>query len=337
MAARHSTGGYLYIAVATVLAILSLGWMASTALGPCETSAASEAAPTDAMGEEAEASVKAMEDELLQRFGGALENMTARLQASERAVLRVQRLQKLQRHPNAAGNFFTWNSAAKGQSRAATSDEMDPSAAKPSKGQAPAVDDQEDAALVGVGHAEVLMNVVLNVGQKEDKEEAPIMVRVRKDWSPEGAKRFLELVQQGYFAGSRFHHVVPGVLARFGLSPDSRAYAYWQERPISDDALTPKAKGNMRGTIAFAQDGPHTRTCQMFVNLGDNPSLNDKGFVPFAEVVEGLDSFADGLFANYEDKVKQDLIRKMGQAYLDKWPKLSYIRDAKVVSSDFEA
>ena len=36
---------------------------------------------------------------------------------------------------------------------------------------------------------------------------------------------------------------------------------------------------NARGTIAFATDGPNTRTTEVFINLVDNPAARRRGFV----------------------------------------------------------
>merc|ERR1711920_329447 len=101
-----------------------------------------------------------------------------------------------------------------------------------------------------------------------------------------GAARFLDLVQCGYYDESRIHRVVPGFMAQFGLCRDPAIYADWGNKPIQDDKVT---QSNTRGMMSFAMRGPDTRTCQCFINFGDNSSLDSQGFSPFGKVVEGMD------------------------------------------------
>jgi peptidyl-prolyl cis-trans isomerase A (cyclophilin A) len=105
----------------------------------------------------------------------------------------------------------------------------------------------------------------------------------------------------------------------------------WKSHPIPDD---PGAVSNTRGTVVFATAGPDTRTTQIFINTKaeGNASLDESGFCPFAEVVEGMD-IIDQLYAGYGEGPPsgdtgpvQGLIREQGNVYLESFfPKLSYI------------
>ena len=55
--------------------------------------------------------------------------------------------------------------------------------------------------------------------------------------------------------------------------------------------MTRRVVSNTRGTVAYAFKDPNGRTTQVFINLKDNASTHDgEPFVPFARVIEGMDS-----------------------------------------------
>lgn len=67
----------------------------------------------------------------------------------------------------------------------------------------------------------------------------------------------------------------------------------------------------------------------MFVNLDDNLSLDEQGFAPFAEVIEGFDVFGKVCRAYEKRGPDQQLAKQKGNAYLIKhFPLLSYISKA---------
>ena len=170
-------------------------------------------------------------------------------------------------------------------------------------------------------------------------------VMARKAWAPIGVDRFYTLVQTKYFDDVRFFRVVKGFVAQFGMSGEPKVTQDWQRRCIADE---PVHHSNSRGTISFARGGPGTRSVQLFVNLADNPvldSLSGFGFPPIGEVVSGMD-VVDSLYSGYGDAAPrsgpqygregpdQDSIGARGNAYLNAgWPKLDYIKTARVVQA----
>src|SRR5712692_6786406 len=81
-----------------------------------------------------------------------------------------------------------------------------------------------------------------------DTTKGPIVIAVHRDWAPNGADRFHELVTSGYFDDSRFFRVVKGQWAQFGVHRDPKVAAAWRERTIPDD---PGRQSNTRGRVAF--------------------------------------------------------------------------------------
>src|SRR6476659_6989852 len=119
-----------------------------------------------------------------------------------------------------------------------------------------------------------------------DTSKGAIVIAVHRDWGPHGADRFLELVNASYFDDSRFFRVVKGQWAQFGINGDPKVATAWRPRTISDD---PRGQSVTRGRVAFAFAVPNGRTSQVYIALRDLSYQDEQGFVPFGEVVEGMD------------------------------------------------
>jgi peptidyl-prolyl cis-trans isomerase A (cyclophilin A) len=162
------------------------------------------------------------------------------------------------------------------------------------------------------------------------------VIRVAREWSPNGADRFYNLVKSGYYDGASFFRVVPGFVVQWGLSAHPRVTAAWQAARIADD---PVKTSNKKGVVTFAMGGPATRTTQVFINLRDNSRLDKDGFSPFGEIVQGME-IVEQLYSGYGDSVssggrgpEQGRIGAEGKAYLDKeFPQLDSIKSTTVVS-----
>jgi peptidyl-prolyl cis-trans isomerase A (cyclophilin A) len=153
------------------------------------------------------------------------------------------------------------------------------------------------------------------------------VVEVHRDWAPNGADRFYNLVKNGYYDACRFFRVVPGFMVQFGINGDPAVQSAWRSANIPDD---PVKQSNKRGNITFATAGPNTRTTQVFINFGDNAGLDGQGFAPFGRVTSGM-NVVDKIFAGYGEQPNQGLIQTQGNAYLQKdFPKLDYIKKATI-------
>jgi peptidyl-prolyl cis-trans isomerase A (cyclophilin A) len=167
-----------------------------------------------------------------------------------------------------------------------------------------------------------------------------VMARTR--WAPVGVDRFYQLVSERYYDDVRFFRVVKNFVAQFGLSGDPAKNTAWRVRRMADE---PVRHGNSRGAIAYARGGPGSRTVQLYINLVDNPrldTLNGIGFPAIAEVVAGM-SVVDSLYSGYSpargapppapEGPSQDSISAKGTPYLlRRWPKLDYIKRARIIA-----
>lgn len=165
-----------------------------------------------------------------------------------------------------------------------------------------------------------------------DTTKGPIVIEVHRDWAPNGADRFYELVKSGYYTDVAFFRVINGFMVQFGISGDPALNSEWRAKPISDDSV--KAS-NSRGTVTFAMAGPNTRTTQVFINFVDNSRLDGMGFAPFGKVSDM--TTVDSLYDGYGEGAPrgrgpaQGRMQGEGNSYLrESFPKLDYIKSAKI-------
>jgi len=169
---------------------------------------------------------------------------------------------------------------------------------------------------------------------KFDTSKGVFVVEVHRDWAPNGADRFYNLIKNGFYDGTRFFRVIAGFMVQFGINGDPKISAAWRTARINDD---PVQVSNARGVITFATAGPNTRTTQVFINYADNGRLDVQGFAPFGQVVSGM-NVVDGLFAGYGEGApggsgpEQGRVQAEGNAYLTgAFPKLDHIKTATIV------
>src|SRR6185503_3091604 len=55
---------------------------------------------------------------------------------------------------------------------------------------------------------------------KFDTSAGIFIVDVERDWAPNGADRFYNLVKNGFYDETRFFRVVPGFMVQFGINGD---------------------------------------------------------------------------------------------------------------------
>ncbi|MBM3745422.1 MAG: peptidylprolyl isomerase [Acidobacteria bacterium] len=169
---------------------------------------------------------------------------------------------------------------------------------------------------------------------KFETTKGDLVVQVRKAWAPEGAERFHQLVKRGFYDDARFFRVVKGFVVQFGISGDPKAQAEWRYAMLPDD---PVKESNRKGTITYAMAGPRSRTTQVFINLADNTRLDQSGFAPFGQVVEGMD-VVERFYSGYGDFPPRgsgpdaQQIETRGNAYLEqRFPRLDYIIKARIL------
>jgi len=166
-----------------------------------------------------------------------------------------------------------------------------------------------------------------------DTSKGPVVIEVRREWAPNGADRFYNLVKNGFYDDARFFRVISGFMVQFGINADPKISAQWRVANIPDD---PVKQSNKRGYITFATAGPNTRTTQVFINFGDNAALDRQGFAPFGQVTTGM-NVVDMLYSGYGEGApngrgpNQGRVQDEGNAYLtNDFPSLDFVKKATV-------
>ncbi len=113
-----------------------------------------------------------------------------------------------------------------------------------------------------------------------DPNKAPITVA-----------NFLSYVDKGFYDGTIFHRVIPSFMIQGGgFTIDGK-----QKETQSPIELESKnGLSNEVGTIAMARtNSPNSATCQFFINVGSNESLDyrpgNPGYAVFGKVTSGMD------------------------------------------------
>ena len=124
--------------------------------------------------------------------------------------------------------------------------------------------------------------------------KGPITIELDHERAPATAKNFAEYVENGFYAGTLFHRVIPGFVIQGG-GMESGMSEKRTAAPIKNEGEN--GLQNLRGTLSMARTSdPHSATSQFFINLTDNASLDHTaptpsgwGYCVFAEVTEGMD------------------------------------------------
>lgn len=119
-----------------------------------------------------------------------------------------------------------------------------------------------------------------------------IELELFSDLAPNTVTNFVNLAEQDFYNGVKFHRVIKGFMIQGG-DPLTKSDAdidmwgtggpgYTFEDEIHDQNM------NQTGTISMANAGPNTNGSQFFINTADNDFLNEKHTV-FGRVISGMD------------------------------------------------
>ncbi|MBT8083986.1 MAG: peptidyl-prolyl cis-trans isomerase [Woeseia sp.] len=118
-----------------------------------------------------------------------------------------------------------------------------------------------------------------------------IVVELFEETAPISCANFRRYAEDGFYAGTVFHRVIPNFMIQGGGMAADLARKDTQVA-IKNEANN--GEKNVRGTLAMARTNVvDSATSQFFINLKDNDSLNhssrDFGYAVFGKVTEGMD------------------------------------------------
>ena len=124
--------------------------------------------------------------------------------------------------------------------------------------------------------------------------EGRIVLELHPDTAPQTVANFLAYIDEGFYAGTVVHRVIPGFMVQGGGYDGQLRHRPTRE-PIENEAA--RCLKNRRGTVAMARSlAPRSTTSQFFINVEDNNHLNHvrpqagyEGYCDFDTVVEGMD------------------------------------------------
>ncbi len=122
-----------------------------------------------------------------------------------------------------------------------------------------------------------------------ETDKGDITLELYPELVPDTVANFLAAVDEGFYADTIFHRVIPGFMIQGGgLDHDMREKP-WNHNPVRNEAAD--AMPNERGTIAMARtNDPHSATTQFFINTNNNTPLNYKSATSYGygSVIYGL-------------------------------------------------
>lgn len=137
-------------------------------------------------------------------------------------------------------------------------------------------------------NAEVTAPDMLQVNLKLVGVSSPIVIEVNRSWSPVGADHFYALFTDGYFDCAAFYHTNASY-AQTGIAAAKDYSSKWEGYIADDDDVV--RKSNTQYMVSYAPfEGRGTRSTHIMIHLQDNSYLDDQGFYPFAQVVDGFDA-----------------------------------------------
>ena len=159
-------------------------------------------------------------------------------------------------------------------------------------------------------------------------------ISVNRDWSPNGADRFYNLVKIGYFQDIGIFRAIEGFMFQFGIHGDPQVNAVWGEATFPDDKPK-RGVSNRIGTITFAKTQfPNSRSTQFFINLRNNDGLDYQGFTPFGVVSKGKEVITK-INTEYGENPRgeniQGRFKDEGNSFIKKrFPRLDFIKSIKL-------
>jgi cyclophilin family peptidyl-prolyl cis-trans isomerase len=118
-----------------------------------------------------------------------------------------------------------------------------------------------------------------------------ITIRFFPDVAPNHVRNFLDLAQQGFYDGTKFHRVIPGFMIQGG-DPNTKSGtpATWGTGGSSKNVDAEfNSVSHKRGIVSMARaQSPNSASSQFFICVADSPFL-DRQYSVFGQVTQGME------------------------------------------------
>ncbi len=112
------------------------------------------------------------------------------------------------------------------------------------------------------------------------------------DMAPATAANFIDLVESGFYNGTKFHRIISNFMMQGGdpnsKDDDPSDDGFGGPGYSIDDEFHHRLRHDGKGMLSMANSGPDSGGSQFFITFGPTPHLDDKHAV-FGEVTGGMD------------------------------------------------
>ena len=151
------------------------------------------------------------------------------------------------------------------------------------QGAAPITDRIQRLLQIVAGDPPAVKNAVVVI----DTSKGKIKVELNGEKAPITVQNFLQYVEDKFYDGTLFHRVMPNFMIQGGGFEPGMS-----EKKTRETIKNEWANGlkNERGAIAMARlPALDSATAQFFINVVDNPALDQGKYAVFGKVIEGMD------------------------------------------------
>ncbi|MCE2842676.1 MAG: peptidylprolyl isomerase [Novosphingobium sp.] len=116
-------------------------------------------------------------------------------------------------------------------------------------------------------------------------DSGDVVIKLRPDLAPGHVERIVELANEGFYDGVKFHRVIPGFMAQGGC-PQGTGMGGSDKPDLQAEF---NAEPHVRGVCSMARTSyPHSANSQFFICFDDATFL-DKQYTVWGQVIEGME------------------------------------------------
>ena len=116
-------------------------------------------------------------------------------------------------------------------------------------------------------------------------DSGDVVINLRPDLAPGHVERIVELANEGFYDGVKFHRVIPGFMAQGGC-PQGTGMGGSDKPDLQAEF---NAEPHVRGVCSMARTSyPHSANSQFFICFDDATFL-DKQYTVWGQVIEGME------------------------------------------------